>query len=202
MTEDASTGPTIEQPPAAPTPRNAFASLVFRLARELSDRGAGGVPRGELASLRREDGARSPVFYKLAARMLGEVLDGLAGENLTEAERRWARVVHLLAKTSGQHRPGASSFGAILADADLAEPRFLRALRAEGDALDAAVRNALAPVVQKALGFDPVDLAALVLSAPHRSARFHYESADSVRRRIARDFYRAEAKQSLTTNHE
>lgn len=177
---------------AAPTksPRSRFYTAVTRLVHALDPRGEGALGLGDLASLRREDGARSPTFYKLSTALLHDELSDLHGERLDEVERRWARVTHLLARTGGQHRNDAASFGAALAQAELAEARFLRLLRAEGDAVDAAARAALAPLVQKATTFQPVDLAALVLSAPHPTWRFHFEDAELVRRRIARDFYR------------
>lgn len=191
---------TDENPPKAPaeagstkSPRSRFYSAVTRLAYALDPGSDGALGPGDLASLRREDGARSPTFYKLSTALLHDELSDLHGARLDEAERRWARVVHLLARTGGQHTSDAVSFGAALAQAGLAEARFLRLLRAEGDAVDAAARAALAPLVQKAAAFQPVDLAALVLSAPHRTWRFHFEDAAVVRRRIARDFYRTVA---------
>ena len=177
---------------ATKSPRSRFYTAVSRVAHALDPAGEGALAPGDLASLRREDGSRSPTFYKLSTAMLHEQLEG-HGPRLDEAERRWARVVHLLARTGGQHRNDASSFGAALAQAELAEARFLRLLRAEGDAVDAAARAALAPLVQKATTFQPADLAALALSAPHPSWRFHFEDAEVVRRRIARDFYRTVA---------
>jgi CRISPR type I-E-associated protein CasB/Cse2 len=186
-----------EQPSEASafTPRQRFYRLVSRLAHELDDSADGALPRGEIAALRRDDGALSPSFYKLAARLLETELGYYAYEPIrVEAERRWARIVQALAKLGGQHRAAAPSFGAALAIVDLAEPRFLRLLRADGDALDAALRAAVAPLVQKAAVFDVADLAALVLSAPHPTQRFHFEEGDAVRRRLARDYYRAQRK--------
>lgn len=180
--------------PAEPTtksPRSRFYSAVSRIAHAVDPGSDGSLAPGDLASLRREDGARSPTFYKLSTALLHGELDGFHGERLDEAERRWARVVHLLARTGGQHRQDAGSFGAALAQAELAEARFLRLLRAEGEAVDAAARAAIAPLVQKAMPFQAADLAALVLSTPHPTRRFHFEDGEAVRRRIARDFYRA-----------
>jgi CRISPR type I-E-associated protein CasB/Cse2 len=178
---------------ARSSPRQRFLTLVSRLAHELDGSHEAAIPAGELATLRREDGALSPAFYKLAARVLEDELARYAYEPLrVEAERRWARVVHALAKLGGQHRPGAPSFGRALAAAELAEPRFLRLVRAEGDALDAALRAAIAPLAQKAVSFDAADLAALVLSAPHPTWSFYFDDGEAVRRRIARDYYRAQ----------
>ena len=181
----------------SPSPFTRFASVVRALSRAVSDDQGGSLSRGDVAALRREDGARSPVFYKLAGLLLHDVLPrGRSEEELSEAERRWARVVHLLARTAGQHVVRGPKFGAALAEAGLAEARFVRLLRAEGDAVDAAARAGIAPLVQRAASFDALDLAALILSAPHPRFRFYFEDDDQVRRRVARDFYRAAAAQS------
>jgi CRISPR system Cascade subunit CasB len=170
-----------------------FGATVARLARALAGAEQGELSRGDVAALRREDGALSPTFYKLAATVLHDELLALPSEELLcEAERRWARVVHLLARTGGQHRSGALRLGKALAEAGLSEARFVRLVRAEGDALDAAGRAAIAPLAAKAITFDPLDLAKLVLSTPHASGWcFHSEPGDQVRRRVARDFYAA-----------
>jgi hypothetical protein len=183
--------------PQASSPSERFTRLVMTLARLVDDRHDGALPRGDIAALRREDGATSPTFYKVAALVFEEDVLPRAPALRDEGERRWARVVHTLALTGGQHGlvgPATPSTGAALALVELAEPRFLRFVRAEGEALDAAARAALAPLRQRAITFDPRDLAALVLSAPHPLGRFHHEEAEAVRRRLARDFYRTAAR--------
>ena len=187
-----------EATPAQPTPQERFTSLIVTLSRLVDGATDHALPRGDISALRREDGARSPTFYKLAALVLEDVMPASPALR-EEAERRWARVVHLLARTAGQHALSAPSTDTALAEAELAEPRFLRLLRAEGDAIDATSRAALAPLVQRAVTFDPRDLAALVLSAPHPKPSFHHEDGERVRRRLARDFYRAAAKAESDT---
>jgi len=185
----------------APSASDRFTQIVLAVARLVNDRHDASLPRGDIAALRREDGATSPTFYKLAALVLDEERLPRPAALRDEAERRWARVVHLLALTGGQHAlasPGVPTTGAALAKVELAEPRFLRFVRAEGEALEAAARAAIAPLRQQAATFDPRDLAALVLSAPHPAWRFHHEDADAVRRRLARDFYRAAARTDAT----
>lgn len=178
-----------------PSPAERFTSLVMHIARLLDDAHDTSLPRGDIAALRREDGATSPAFYKLAAIVFDDAFFPRSHALRDEAERRWARVAHLLARSGGQHVLGAArSLGAALAQAELAEPRLLRLLRSEGESLDVAARAAIAPLIQKAVPFDPRDLTALLLSAPHAGGRFHHEDGESVRRRIARDYYRATAK--------
>lgn len=182
------------------TPWKRFAEQTMRVAR-LVDDGDGALPRGDVAALRREDGARSPAFYKLAVLALPEVLDSPRRDaDRDELERRWARVVHLLASSAGLHARGGSSLGAAIAATGVAEARFLRLLRAEGGGVDVAARTVLSALVQKATPFDPLDLAALVLSAPHATARLHFEDAEAVRRRVARDYYRAQAKSDASSS--
>ncbi|MBZ0116869.1 MAG: hypothetical protein K8H88_07740, partial [Sandaracinaceae bacterium] len=62
--------PTTAPEAAEPTPRQLFYRIITRLAHELDDAAESPLPRGELATLRREDGSLSPSFYKLAARAL------------------------------------------------------------------------------------------------------------------------------------
>lgn len=182
--------------PEGPVREKGLAALVRDVCRALDERHEGHLSRGDIASLRREDGARSPVFYKAAGLFLHTELAKTSNEQeLAELERRWARVVHLLARTAGLHVAGSLKFGAALAEANLAEARFIRLLRAEGDAVDAAARAAIAPLVQRAVPFDPLDLAALILSAPDPRFPARVDGED-VRRRVARDFYRAAAARS------
>ena len=184
--------PSPETASPSATPRDVFFSTIASLIRAVNDGAQGGLlSSGDVASLRREDGARSPTFYKVAALLLGPQLDDLRGEYREEAERRWARVVHLIARSAAQLALKGNSLGRALAQAELSEARFVRLLRVEGDSIDSAARAALAPVQQKAVPFDPRDLAAIVLSAPHPHWRFHFEDGDPVRRRVARDYYRA-----------
>lgn len=181
------------RPTPPPTARQRFRRLIAALARDLDESSEHPLPRGLVVALRREDGGMSPRFYDLASSMLEEDLARWPGEpDLTEAERRWARVVWVLAQLAGQHRPGIS-FGTALARARVAEPRVVRLLRAQGDALHAAVRAVVPPLLQQAIELDLTDIAALILSAPEpmRPGGFHAEEPERVRRRIARDFYRA-----------
>lgn len=184
-----------DSPPTEPSneelrPSQHFFRTIAGLSRTLDDGASGAFSKGDIAALRREDGALSPTFYKVAALQLERELAQLRGERRDEAERRWARAVHLLARTAGLHTLNGPSLGDVVAHAGLAEARFVRLLRAEGQAIEPAARSAIAPLLQKAARFDPRDLVAIVLSTPHPTWGFHFEDSETVRRRVARDYYR------------
>lgn len=137
---------------------------------------------GDVAALRRmapEDVA-TPAFWRLAATHLENELRG-EGPAAEARERRWAVVVAALAVTAGLHAPGRS-LGSALAAAGLSELRLTRLLRAHGDALPAEVRSVATYLAAKAVPFDAVDLARIVLSDGG-------PSEEQVRRGIARSFF-------------
>jgi CRISPR system Cascade subunit CasB len=155
--------------------RTIVARIAGIIARELSP--------GEVAALRRlaPDEPYAPAVWKVFAMALDEVVppDGPARE---EAERRWAAILCGLAITQGLHRAGRP-LGAALASAGFSELRFTRLLRARGDQMFAALRGAAQYLASKALSFDALDLARLVLSEDG-------PREERTRRDIARSYYR------------
>ena len=152
----------------------AIAKIAFEMDKDI-------VSPGDLASLRRArfEGSADPAFWRLAMRHLEPV--GLLRDE--EDERRWLQILGGMAEMKGLHRTGARP-GRVLADADIAEARVLRLLRAHGETLHSVLRAA---VHQLASGGRPVDwagLAELVLS----DGKPAWE--EKARRRIARDYYR------------
>lgn len=145
------------------------------------------LPAGDVAELRRlrPDDPSSPAFWRLCAAHLDMHLP--SGEAVRgEAERRWAVILQALAELRGLHAPRAH-FGRALVDADLAEGRLLRLLRARDDALADAVRVTSHHLAATATSVDCTELAHLVLSDGRTDA-------EEVRRRIARDYYAQLAK--------
>ena len=102
-------------------------------------------------------------------------------DSSTSWTRRWAAIACAMALTVGQHAQGRPA-GAALADAGLAELRFVRLLRAHGDPLFHALRTTAHYLAAKAAPVDWRDLAALVLSDGR-------SDEERVRRRIARSYY-------------
>src|SRR5579875_3457351 len=121
--------------PQQPQTEN-LASVVGRLAALIDQR----LSPGDVAALRRMrvDEISAPVFWRIAA---SELADSLAGDGprRDELERRWAAILQAMAEMRGMHDPH-SSLGAALAEAEVAEQRVLKLLRASDDALLDAVR--------------------------------------------------------------
>lgn len=140
------------------------------------------LPPGDVAALRRlrPGDADCAAFWKLlATHLTGELPAG--GAPRDEAERRWAVILQALARMRGLHAPGLR-LGRTLAAAGLAEARVLRLLRARHEALADAVRVTAHFLANGAVPSDQAEMAALILSDGRTDE-------ESVRRRIARDFY-------------
>lgn len=164
--------------------------LIHQLARELQP-GERGLGPGALAELRRLDPEHpgGATFWKLVVQRLepAGLLDG-APERRALLEQRWAVILAGMAITAGLHQAGLR-LGRALAQAEIAEARVTRLLRARGEKLHTAVRLLARQLASAAQPLDWNDLAWLVLSEGNEA---HEEEA---RRRIARDFYRLQTSQ-------
>ena len=162
-----------------------LASLVGRLAHDLR----AVAPPGDVAALRRmrPEEVGCPAFWRIVATHLepAGVLPGEA-QARARAERRWAALLAGMAETKGLHAPGRRT-GQALAKV-LSEPRFLRLVRAQGDALLDALRLAAHQLAARAEPADWAGLARLVLSDGA-------SNEESVRRTLARDYYGQLARQ-------
>lgn len=144
----------------------------------------GRVSVGDLASLRRMDPRKPPAaFYKLEGMVLDPILPPRQ-EYLHDLETRWAAIVLGLVLL-GQRHDFSRRFGLALAEANWSEVRFTRLIRADVaqlvDELPALARFFAAKNVR----VDWSIAARLILPSTE-------ESAESVRRSIARDFYRVQ----------
>ena len=172
--------PTTPSITEAPPKAESLAELVGRLAWTLANQS----PPGDLAALRRvKPGDPSCLaFWKLAAAHLEASLPA-GGPHRDETENRWGVILSAMAELAGLHQP-RRPLGRALAEADYAEPRLERLLRARGEALSDCVRTMAHFLRSKAAGANQSDLAWLVLSDGR-------SDEDTVRRRIARDYYSA-----------
>jgi CRISPR system Cascade subunit CasB len=170
-----------EQLDPSPTEKITVASIVGRLAYALeSSLSAGDV--AELRRLRPKD-VGSPAFWKIAALYLepaGQLPKG--GDARDEAERRWAAILQGLAALGPLHRHGIG-LGGALAVAGFAELRFVRLLGGRGEGLLDLVRTTAQFLAAKGQSVDWTDAARLVLSGGR-------SNEETVRRRLARDYYR------------
>jgi CRISPR system Cascade subunit CasB len=138
---------------------------------------------GPLAELRRMDPKRgagsTPALHRLLARHVPD--DWLVGENIN----RWALLVHLLALAApGQHR-GGGALGAAMFAAGYSEGRLTRLLEAREADLNVVLPRMVRFLVAKGERLNPYELARFVL----------WRGGETERMRIARDYYRAAAKQ-------
>lgn len=158
--------------------------VIDRLAADFkSDHG---IPAGDIAALRRYrpgDGG-SPVFWKLAVHYLEPdgYLPEYEGAAREKAEKRWAAILAGMAETKGRHDK-KRKLGKVLRDEDVKEHRVLRLLRARDLPLLRIVRSVVHQLSSAGAAFDWNDLAQLILSDGTKREK-------SVRRRIARDYYR------------
>jgi len=140
-----------------------------------------GLSPGDVAALRRlcADDVPSAPYWRLLA-MHPELARGTPSAQ-DAMERDWICILQAMARMAGLHDP-SRPLGRVLAEADLAEQRLLRLLRASGPALHDAIRVTSHYLSQKALSCSHLDIAQLVLSDGH-------PWGERVRRRIARSYY-------------
>lgn len=179
-------GPVSDAPASDPSlERPSLATVVHRIAAALDPAvRQHGLPPGDVAALRRlePDDLSVPAFWKVLATYVSPAgLLPRGGRALDDAERAWAVILNAMAHLAGHNDPH-TSLGAALAEAGFSELRFVRLLRARGEALAPAVRTMAQFLASKAQPVNQADLAQLVLSDGHNHA-------ESVRRRIARSYY-------------
>jgi CRISPR type I-E-associated protein CasB/Cse2 len=162
---------------ATPHEQDGLPSVVGALAHAIEKL----LSPGDVAELRRlhPTDLSYPVFWRICAAHLAPVLP--LGAARDEAERRWAVILQALAELRGLHSPGAR-YGRALASAGIAELRALRMLRASGSALYDSVRTISRYLAATGTPANCSELALLVLSDGR-------DEAESIRRRIARDYY-------------
>jgi CRISPR system Cascade subunit CasB len=169
-------------------PTETLASLADRLGALISD----GLSPGDVAAMRRmrPDDVGAPVFWRLAASELATVF-ATEGPRRDEQERRWAVILQAMAEMRRLHDP-RRSLGAALADADVAEQRLLKLLRASDDALFDAVRVIAHHLATRGVATNTADIARLILSdgGPNQ---------ETVRRKLARDFYGAQSRKETAS---
>lgn len=155
---------------------------VHRIAWELQHEA---ISPGDRASLRRVRPGEigGPAFWKIAVRHLEPrgLLVERDGPVRQRQELQWSTLLAAMANGPSQ---AAAPLGRVLAEAEVTEARVLRLLRAHDESLLDTVRAVTHQLAAGGHAFDWADLADLLMSdgAPHE---------ESVRRKIAYDFYRS-----------
>lgn len=170
--------------PAPEVDRPTLSSTVGSIATAIEK----ALSPGDVAALRKlaPDDPACAAYWRLMS-MNPETVPHF-GDSREDIERRWASILQAMATMAGLHSSRVP-LGRAMAEADVAEQRFLRLLRASGSGLADAVRITAHHLAQKAVPSDHLDLAQLVLSDGG-------PGEDSVRRRIARSYYTQTAKEA------
>ena len=159
--------------------------------------------RGDLAALRRmdPDDPDAAAFWRLRADLPGG----------TAAESKWALILHgiaLMTPTSGDGRTahnGQMSVGqALFLGAETqrekgfySEMRLNRLLTARGDMLRTLLPRMFRMLASENVSFNWREMANFILASD-----FDEDLAERARRRIARDYYRAERRNTQTPNNQ
>ena len=170
-----------QQPDSAKPTRN---EIIGAIARRLSEQGRLGT--GPLAELRRLDpaGALSePTLHRLLTAVPESWLYG-------DGLRRWALIVHAMALAAPDALRATARFGSVLFAAGFKEGRLVNLLDATSDELLTVLPRAVRFLVSRGQALNVFALADLVLSADQGDGGW----SESVRQRIAQDYYRAEAR--------
>lgn len=153
-------------------------AAAWRLARD-------DYPTGSLAALRRLDPAApdGAAFWRLVAEFAPALFDDERGLRILAAVVRGMAIAHPFHLALGDRRP----LGVAMAEADVTEARLLRLLRVDRDELPEELRRLARLMASKgdAGRFDWTDAVWLLLGS---------RNGETVRRRIARDYYRTEFK--------
>ena len=149
-------------------------------------RTGGVITAGDVAALRRMD-PRHPAtaFFKIEGVLLDAYLPGDAASR-ANLETRWAAIIAGLAHLGSLHQSG-QRLGNVLADAQYAELRFARLVRADADRLVDELPALARFLAAKGTPVDWTGAAQLILSADG-------PNEEAVRRHVARDYYGALAR--------
>ena len=153
--------------------------------------------RGGFSGLRRMDPDEpdTAAFWRLMAR------EDLLG--IPEVERKWGLILHgiaLMTRTTGDDATGRSAHdgripvGRALYDSGYSETRFNRLLTARGDMLRVLLTRMFRMLAADQATFDWREMATYILNEGYDD-----EAAERNRRRIAREYYRAERRRSQSS---
>ena len=173
-----------------------WGDIAFRLAGQVA-----GLPdhdRGGFAGLRRMDPDEpdTAAFWRL---MASEDLLGIP-----DVERKWGLILHgiaLMTRTAGDDVTGRSAHdgrtpvGSTLYNSGYSETRFNRLLTSRGDMLRVLLTRMFRMLAADQATFDWREMATYILNEGYND-----EAAERNRRRIAREYYRAERRGSRSTS--
>jgi len=178
-----SSEPVVPAGPSGEDLAGTVAAVASAVAKSLSP--------GDRSALRRlmPESPNTAAFWKIVVDLLEPraVLPAV-GPARDAAERKWAVLVRGMALMPGYHS-ASSRMGAALARADFSELRLLRLLRARGRALETELTSAIRFLAARPAHLDWTEPARLLLAGRE-------DRKESIRRQIARDYYRAQNQKS------
>lgn len=161
---------------------DALAGAIGRLDHWLSQKHR----RGDVAEIRRlnTESPDRPAFWKAISACLPD--DRALSE---DEERRWARVLAGMARMApGGHDPHAR-LGVTLCEAGWSELRLSKLLSAPGESASILIRRLASFLAAREMRVNWIELAALLLAT-------HPDKVESIRRRVASDYYRTLNRQN------
>ena len=189
MNIEAVTGsPPLDEPVESPR----VGSVVAALSRHLDARTIGAGTLAELRRITADD--LPPAFWKRYLTDVPAEWREPGGHVDARIDRAWAGLIRAMVEMAPNPHSFERPFGATLADTGYSEHRFVRLLRAEGNDLAREVRVAGAWLTRagaKAANWEQA--AHLLLGRPWLGLRVRPKITS---RRMARDYFRAAAKQS------
>ncbi len=165
--------------------RSSIASVVGRVTYSIDNN----MSPGDVAELRRltTSDPASPAFFKLMASTVDPDQKLPPGGHIRdEIERKWAVFFQVAAMMRQLHSQDVS-LGYALSSAGYSELRFVRLLRARGSLLYREVHTCAHFLAAKVQPCNLVYIARLIMV-------FDKDSAESIRRAIARNFYQNETR--------
>ena len=168
-------------PDPAPSSRETILAIATRLADPM-------FGTGPLATLRRLDPAGA-----LAAPALQRLLARHVVEQDPLRLRAWALLIHCMAIAAPEQHRGGEALGAALYQAGYQEGRLARLLKARGGEMLVAAPRLTRFLVARGQALDPTGLWRLIRPVLIDGA-CDTDRAEEARTRIARDYYRAEAR--------
>lgn len=181
---------SIETPesPAPQAGRDSWGNIALRYASQMI---RADFSRGDLAGLRRmaPDNPRPAVFWKLLA-------DNDLLEYGDEVENKWALILHGIALMTPSNtgdgnartaHDGSMPVGRALSSIDYSELRFNRLLTARDEMLRTLLARMFRMLAAEDMRFNWREMAQFILNDGYNET-----AAELSRRRIARDYYRAQ----------
>ena len=185
--------PEIQSTPAAESEVRSWGDIAFRLTGAVA--ALPNYDRGGFAGLRRMDPDEpdTAAFWRLMSR------EDLLGN--PEIERKWGLILHgiaLMTRTAGgdavasrSAHSGSMPVGRALYENGYSESRFNRLLTARDDMLRVLLARMFRMLAAEDASFNWREMAQYILNEGYND-----EQAEEGRRRLARDYYRAERRSS------